>query len=50
MSGGDGVSVMLCDCCVEVSLTNVVVLVRCVDSRVSGMWLEVTFCLFVEWL
>ena len=45
--GCDGVSVMLCDCCVEVSVHNAVVLVGCVGSRVDGLWLEVTFGLFV---
>ncbi len=50
MSGGDGVSVMLCDYRVEVFVPNAVVLVGCVGSRVGGLWLEVTFCLFVGWL
>jgi hypothetical protein len=50
LSGGDGVSVMLCDFCAEVSVLNAVVLVGCVGSRIGGLWLEVTFCLFVGWL
>ena len=48
MSGGDGVSVMLCDRCVEVSVPNAVFLVGCVGSRDGKLWLEVTFCLFIK--
>ncbi len=50
MSGGDGVSVMLCDRCVEVFVPNAVVLVGCVGSRDGKPWLEVTFSLLVKWL